>query len=293
MSQVGRVLDGKYRLTALIGSGTSANVYRGRHGDKPGMLAIKLFKKAHLKRSGNVDRFFREAQIIAKLDHPAVVRLLDWGFDGDEAFTVMEHVRGNDLRTILKEKGTLPAPRAAHLAATLADALGAANDLGIVHRDLKPANIRVLPRIGQAAEQMKILDFGVAKLTVVADASDQTLPRQLTAPGMLIGTPKYMSPEQARGATLDIRSDLYAVGVILYEMLSGAVPISAPTVVQTAIAIASEKPKDVREHVPDLDDELAQAVMRCLQKDPGKRFQTPAALRDTLRLVAARIQSGW
>ena len=205
---------------------------------------------------------------------------------------VMEHVRGRDLKELISDQGRLEAPRATQLTATLCDALAAAGKLDIVHRDLKPSNIRVLPRIGQAAERIKILDFGIAKLSRPTGPTDRTLPRQLTAPGMLVGTPKYMSPEQAKGKPLDTRSDLYTVGVILYEMLTGELPILGETIVETAIAIAGDPPRPIEELLPDVDAELAGVVMRCLNKAPEQRFPDPPSLRDKLFMIGARLAAG-
>src|SRR5438874_3825063 len=234
--------------------------------DRP--VAVKILHPHLAADEAFLERFRREAVAAARLAHPSVVATYDTGVDGSLAFIVMELVRGHTLRDELG-RGPLPAGRAAYIAAEVADALDHAHQAGIVHRDVKPANILVCDD-----GRVKVADFGIAKAASVG--------RDLTQTGALLGTAKYLSPEQVDGQPQDRRSDVYALGVVLYEMLCGRAPFTAESEMAIALAhlrTAPMSPRQVRAGVPR---PLETVVLRAMAKSPTDRFQTAADMRTAL-----------
>ncbi|HEX6186221.1 MAG TPA: protein kinase, partial [Pyrinomonadaceae bacterium] len=268
-SLVGRVLDGKYEVVAPLGTGGMGTVYRARRvliGDE---VAVKVL---HQKLTGDeklVERFRREARAAAQLHHPNVVTIHDYGeARGAEAFAyiVMELVRGESLRELLRREGRLEAPRAVSLMRDVCAGVGAAHRRGIVHRDIKPDNIIVTPADeDRPAESVKVVDFGIAKLRDMA-AEGSTL----TEAGTMVGTLFYMSPEQCKGEPLDSRADVYSLGAMLHEMLAGAPPFTASSMTSIILKHVNEPPPSLP---PDLQipQTLRAAVARALAKDPDER----------------------
>jgi serine/threonine-protein kinase len=217
-----------------------------------------------------MDRFKREAQVSAQLKHPNIVTIYDIGETEGVSYIAMEFIDGVGLDRVIATGGQLPLERAAMLGAQVADALDFAHRNGVVHRDIKPANIMV-----EAGDRVKVTDFGIAK---VMDSGDH-----LTMTGSLLGTPSYMSPEQAKGAALDGRSDLFAVGCILYEMLAGKKAFRGDSITGLIFKIITEEPPPIREMGPDLPDEIVRIIARALAKTQDARYQTGHELADDLQ----------
>jgi serine/threonine-protein kinase len=268
-SLVGRVLDGKYEIVAPLGSGGMGAVYRARRVHIGDEVAIKVL---HSRLTGDeklVERFRREARAAAQLHHPNVVTIHDYGEargPGRLAYIVMELVRGESLRDILRREGRLAPARAVALMRDVCAGVGAAHRRGIVHRDIKPDNIIVTPADeDRPAESVKVVDFGIAKLRDLA-AEGSTL----TEAGMMVGTLFYMSPEQCKGEPLDARADVYSLGAMLYEMLSGAPPFTASNITSLIFKHVAEPPPPLPEDLP-VTPALRAVVMRALSKDPDAR----------------------
>ncbi|HSF14114.1 MAG TPA: protein kinase [Vicinamibacteria bacterium] len=268
---IGRTLDGKYRIDGFLKRGGMGAVYRGTHLLLGKPVAIKLIRQEIVTSSDMIERFFREARAAAKLSHPNIVTVHDLGQTEDGTlYIIMELVEGSSLKEIIQKEGPLATERALTLARGVASALALAHRKDIVHRDLKPQNI-MISRDSEGHESPKLLDFGIAK-TLEPDTP------ALTSTGMVLGTPHYMSAEQAKGKPADRRSDLYALGIILYEMLVGKVPFddsSIPAILVKHLTEPPKPPTTLRAGIPEAVEAL---VLRCLEKEPEKRFQSAEEL---------------
>jgi len=273
---LGQVIAGRYRIEELIGEGGMGAVYRAQHTGMKKRLAVKVLHPEMLGLNEAVERFEREAIAGAHIEHPNVAAASDFGrLEDGSYFLVLELLEGEPLRSIIS-RGPLPVPRALRIAQQIAHALRAVHKLGIVHRDLKPDNV-MLVRRDRESDVVKILDFGIAKVPVNALAATRPgLVNQLTKTGMAYGTPEYMAPEQALGEEIDGRVDLYALGVMLYEMISGARPFDAESRVQLLGMVASKPPPRLSERFPllGIPPHVEAIVMRLLEKSPDKRFTT-------------------
>jgi tRNA A-37 threonylcarbamoyl transferase component Bud32 len=276
----GMLIRGKYRILNKVGQGGMGAVYKAHHVMFEELRALKVMNADLLRDEVFVRRFKQEAVIARKLDHPNAVRVddIDEAEDG-RPFIVMEYIEGVSLKKVIQEEGRLTPARAWSIAAQVAGALDAAHRIGMVHRDIKPANV-VLVHTPEG-EQAKVLDFGIAKLKEAR--ADEGAGLTLTGTGMVVGTPQYMSPEQAsgkRGDQLDGRSDLYSLGVVMYQMLTGELPFKSDTTMGLLMAHISSPPRPMLEARPGLDVPagLVQLVMRCLEKKPEMRPPTGAAL---------------
>jgi len=256
-----------YNVLEQIGQGGMGVVYKGRDSHLDRFVALKVLHDRTRKESNR--RFIREAKAASALNHPNIVTIYDIGVEGDVAFIAMEFVSGETLADAIPRQG-LPVTRALNYAVQLADGLATAHRAGIIHRDLKPRNIMVAD-----SGRLKILDFGLAKLIDRRRTADESETRtsDRTEEGQMVGTVAYMSPEQAEGRTLDVRSDIFSFGVLLYEMIAGRNPFTADTPVRTWSAIVGEPHRPVSEIVPDCPRELEQVIDRCLRKDPERRWQ--------------------
>jgi len=277
----GAVIRGKYRILGKLGQGGMAAVYKALHVGFNEVRALKVIHPELASDPSFVKRFGQEAALTRKLQHPNAVRVedIDQADDG-RPFMVMEFIEGESLKDVIERQAPLPVPRACRIAKQVAAALEAAHGLGMIHRDIKPGNILLtrLPGSGEPEEVAKVLDFGIAK---IREAHWEAGGTTLTRTGTSIGTPSYMSPEQAMGKTgegLDGRADLYSLGVVMYEMLAGELPIRAESEVQMLIGQINTAPQPIRERRPELPEAIGAVVMRCLEKDPARRPASGAAL---------------
>jgi len=264
---------GSYRISRMIGAGGMGQVYKGVHPSIGSRVAVKVLNDECARSSAIVERFFAEARAVNLIRHEHIVNVLDLSYLPDgRPYIVMEYLDGAPLSAIVRQRGGLPLGAFVHLIGEVLDALGAAHDKGIVHRDLKPDNIFVTPG-GHA----KVLDFGIAKLKPGVHEVHGS-----TRTGALLGTPHYMSPEQALGRPVDHRSDLYSLGVILYEGVTGALPFFSDVLFELLKQHIEMPPAPPRALRPDLPASLEMVVLRALEKDPNRRFQTAAELATSL-----------
>jgi serine/threonine protein kinase len=278
---IGKVVKDTYRIYDEIGQGSVATVYLAKDLERNRVVALKIIQPELAEESQFARRFRREAKLLARLDSPHVIKVLDYGEEEGIAFIVLEYVEGRTLATILEEEGALEVEWALSLARQVAQGLVHANEAGIVHRDIRPANIMVAP-----SGLVKIMDFGIAKGTDLS---------RLTATGIL-GSPHYLSPEQAGGEEVDIRSDIYSLGVTLFEMLTGQRPYEADNAVDIVLKHLQEPVPSLRQFDEGIPVQVDKLVQKCLAKDPEERFQTPGELMEaidkTLRGTEGRTPPG-
>jgi eukaryotic-like serine/threonine-protein kinase len=274
---------GPYEIIAAIGAGGMGEVYRGRDPRLGRDVAIKVLPTAVSSDPDRLHRFEQEARAAAALNHPNILAVFDIGRYNGVPYIVSELLEGETLRERLSA-GALPVRSAIDLAVQIAHGLAAAHEKGIIHRDLKPRNVFVT-----ADDRVKILDFGLAKLVAAeqaaAGASLVTTAAADTAPGIVLGTVGYMAPEQVRGAPVDRRTDIFALGVILYELISGQRPFARDTVPETMTAILREDVPDLHTRAPQVPLPLGHVIRRCLDKDPSRRFQSTQDLAFALETV--------
>ncbi len=274
-----RTLADRYRLDEVIGRGGMSTVYRGTDTSLDRVVAVKVALDPLVEESPiYLARFTQEAKSAASIGHPGVVTVYDAGADGPTRFIVMEFVPGKSLADILKEERPLEPARAADIAAQVADALAAAHAAGIIHRDNKPGNIMVEPN-----GSVKVLDFGIAR---AVDGGS------LTQTATVLGTSAYMSPEQALGQPVDARTDIYSLGCVLYEMLTGEPPFVADVAAAVMHQHVRVAPKPAIERNPAIPPDLNALVMQMLAKQPKDRPQTAAEVRDRLRQAIANPGGG-
>jgi serine/threonine-protein kinase len=279
---IGRTLDGRYRVEAVLGEGGMGLVYKARHAVLNKPFAIKVLKPEVSRDQEVMNRFQQEAQSASAIGNHHIIDISDFGSlpDGSTYF-VMEFLDGLSLTQAIEQFRPMPADRVIRVAKQLCDGLGAAHERNIVHRDLKPDNIYLVKR-GQDPDFVKVLDFGIAK---VGGSSSK-----LTKAGQVFGTPHYMSPEQCAGSQVDQRTDIYALGVILYEMCSGRVPFDADNLMGILTKHMYEQPIAPRDLPPptDVPPGLDAVIMKCLSKSADARYQTMAEMREDLE----RVQGG-
>jgi beta-lactam-binding protein with PASTA domain/tRNA A-37 threonylcarbamoyl transferase component Bud32 len=280
MSPETRTFANRYELGDEIGRGGMADVYLAHDRLLDRRVAVKVLSPQFASDPTNVERFRREAQAAAGLNHAHIVGVYDWGEEEDgTSFIVMEYVPGQTLREILQSYGRLPSMDAALIAADIADALSFAHAHGVVHRDVKPGNVLVTPQ-----GQVKVTDFGIAR----ADTSEP-----LTKTGAVVGTATYFSPEQAQGFTLDGRSDVYALGVVLYEMVTGVTPFTASSPVSVAYKHVRETPAPPSSLVPGLPPAMDRIILTAMAKDVDQRYPSALDMRaDLLRFERGRPLAG-
>ncbi|HYE13344.1 MAG TPA: serine/threonine-protein kinase, partial [Pyrinomonadaceae bacterium] len=285
---LGRVLDDKYRLDARLGEGGMGAVYRATHLLIERPVAVKVLSTRLVTDEAARERFRREALAAGRIQHSNAVAVTDFGETSDGlVYIVMELLEGRSLRDVLAREAPLDPARAVSLMLQTSAAVAAAHEAGVIHRDLKPGNIFVVQR-PSAPYLVKVLDFGIAKLGAGA-AGDAAFHDTLTGTGVMIGTPRYMSPEQCDGATLTPASDVYSLGVILYEMLTGQTPFTGATPLALALKHSSETPRPPRELVQTIPPALESLVLRALAKAPEERQRDAGELRRELYEVAERL----
>jgi len=271
-----KVINGRYALRERIASGAMAEVYLADDLQLGRQVAVKVLQPKQAGDPKAVERFRREARAAAALNHPNLVTVFDWGIDAGRAFLVMQYVAGSDLRQLLAQRGVLPETEALHLAADIAAGLEVAHRQGIVHRDVKPRNVLV-----DANSNALLADFGIAA------PSDER-----AEDGSVYGTALYVSPEQALGRAVDGRGDLYSLGALLYELLTGRPPFTGDTAAEVAaqhVDAAVVPPREIR---PGLSAATERVVLRALEKEPGQRFRDAAEMRAALLAAAASGDSG-
>src|SRR5205085_4925023 len=277
---------GNYRILARLGEGGMGVVYKAEDTRLGRLVAIK-FPTPGGDRQTFRARFLNEARAISALNHPHIATVHDYGETPEgEPFLVMELVGGQDLNEKLRT-GTLTLGEAVRIIATVAGALDSAHKRGIVHRDVKPSNVRI-----SNEQQVKVLDFGLSKQIdeFKLDADAETMrPPPLTSPGIVVGTPNYLSPEQARAVPVDARSDIFALGALLYECITGRPAFVGSNVIEIGGQVLHVDPPAPSEINPNVPAELDQVTLKALAKDPEERYQTAAEMQTDLQLVAATL----
>jgi serine/threonine-protein kinase len=287
---VGRTLAGSYLILDLVGVGGMGRVYRAEQRMLGRTVAIKVVHPHLLSDEQSVARFYNEARAASRLNHPNSVSIIDFGRTDDGIlYLVMEFLQGRDLARVMREDGPLPLARICELLIAVLAALGEAHALGVVHRDLKPENI-IIERLRTGSDLIKVVDFGLAKLLGTAAGGESSV----TSPGLVCGTPDYMSPEQGRGLPLDGRGDLYAVGVILFELLAEHLPYIADTPTNVVLRHIQDPIPDVREAAPErnIPQRLGEVTSFALAKLPEDRFQTANEMANALRRALGELQPG-
>jgi len=278
--RVGRVLAGKYLIEAPIGSGAAATVYRATHRDLRRSVAIKILHAENQGESQFLRRFKSEALTASKLEHANVTRVIDFGEENGELYLVMELVTGRSLEALIAAEGPLPQRRVIDIGIQVCRALVFAHAQGVIHRDIKPENVMLVADFdddGEPCDLVKVCDFGLAKMR------DPVPGEEITITGMLCGSPAYMSPEQTRGGELDIRTDIYSLGVTLFEALTGALPFDAYSIGELFMKKCTETPRRVSELVPHVDPLLDDIVFRAMATRPDARHESAKELRIELR----------
>jgi serine/threonine protein kinase len=283
---IGRTIAGNYVILDLVGIGGMGRVYRAEQRALGRTVAIKVVHPHLLSDEQSVARFYNEARAASRLNHPNSVSIIDFGRTDDGIlYLAMEFLQGRDLARIMREDGPLPIPRLCEILMSVLAALGEAHVLGVVHRDLKPENV-IIERLRTGSDLVKVVDFGLAKLQGPASPDSS-----VTSPGLVCGTPDYMSPEQGRGLALDGRGDLYSVGVILFELLTEQLPYIADTPTNVVLKHIQEAVPDPRERAPEraIPERLAEVVRKALGKLPEERYQTASDMADALRRALSEI----
>ncbi len=269
---LGRVFNQRYRLKEKLGSGGMAEVFLADDLLLGREVAVKVLHPQFASDPAFIQRFRNEAQAAANLNHPNIVNIYDWGNEGDQYYIVMEYVEGRDLKDVLRSEGRILPERAAEITAEISAALQFAHRRNLVHRDIKPHNI-IITNLGQ----VKVMDFGIAR---------QGNGGGITQTGVVMGTPQYISPEQAQGLAVDGRSDIYSLGVVLYEMLTGQVPFDDPSPVTITYKQVREDPLPPSMIDPEIPPALEAIVMKAMAKNPANRFQSAQEMKaDLLRFL--------
>src|SRR5438477_10809554 len=279
MTLAGRVFSNRYEIQRELAQGGMAEVYLAHDQLLNRPVAMKALFPEYAREPSFVERFRREAQAAANLNHPNIVAIYDWGQEDGTYFIVMEYVEGRVLRDLIRSEAPLDPNQAAEITAEIASALAFAHRNGVVHRDVKPGNV-LLTQSGT----VKVTDFGIAR----AGTSDG-----LTQTGSVMGTATYFSPEQAQGLPVDGRSDVYALGVVLYEMVTGVAPFTAESPASVAYKHVREEPESPAARAPDLPPDLEHIILTAMAKDADSRYQTADELRtDLLRFVRGQPPLG-
>ncbi|NOY91247.1 MAG: serine/threonine protein kinase, partial [Deltaproteobacteria bacterium] len=279
---IGQTIDDRYAVESVLGEGGMGLVYRARHIVLGKPLAIKVLRPDVSRDEEIIKRFKQEAQSASAIGNQHIIEISDFGtLPNGSTYFVMEFLEGNDLTHVIEEQQPIAPRRVTHIARQLCKALGAAHDKGIVHRDLKPDNIYLVKR-GDDIDFVKVLDFGIAK---VGGSSSK-----LTRAGQVFGTPHYMSPEQCAGSGVDHRTDIYALGVILYEMVTGKVPFDADNLMGILTKHLYEQPVPPRQVNPNVPPDLEAVIQRCMTKEADQRYPSMADVVADLDRLDAGIR---
>ena len=285
---IGRIFLGRYEAVRLLGEGGMGKVYLARQLDLGRQVVIKVMHDHVAAESKFRDRFQRETLLMARFAHPYAVSLFDASLT-DGPCIVMEYIRGVNLEILLQKNGRLGAARVGRLVGQLCEVLQAAHDQGLIHRDLKPANLMIVDH-DSPREKVKVMDFGLAKLMDASSLSDY----RASSAEFAVGTPGYICPEQVRGDNVDHRGDIYSVGVMIYELLTGRLPFVGPSSMDLMLAHATEMPPRFRDlGLPiEIPEAVEAAVFTCLEKDPAERPQSARELCEIYETALAMEQSG-
>src|SRR5690348_4001572 len=276
---VGEVLVDRYELEELVGTGGMSSVYRAHDRLLDRKVALKILHEHHGLDEASVERFRREARAVASVSHPNVVTVIDRGEQDGRQFIVFEYIEGENLKRLVERQGTLPTEQALELVIQVAGGLAFAHREGIVHRDVKPQNV-LLDGAGTA----KVTDFGIARSLAVRQGMTQT--------GTVLGTSDYIAPEQAQGQVVDEQSDVYSLGVVLYELLTGRVPFPGENFVAVAMRHINEPPPHVRDLRPEVSPRVDAAIARAMAKRPADRFASMNELGVELEACLAELRTG-
>jgi serine/threonine protein kinase len=271
----GSTFAGRYQIIEELGKGGMGKVYKALDKEIDGKVALKLIKPEVAADKNTIKRFQNELKFARKISHRNVCRMYDLNKEEGSYYITMEYVPGEDLKSTIRRVGPLGAGKTIFIAKQVCEGLEEAHRLDVVHRDLKPQNI-MIDKEGNA----RIMDFGIAR---------SVAGKGITGAGVMIGTPEYMSPEQAEVKEVDERSDIYSLGVILYEMVTGRVPFEGETPLGIAMKHKSEVPKNPKELNAQVPDDLSRVILMCLEKDKGKRYQSASALRSELEKIEKGI----
>ena len=269
---------GKYEIVGKIGQGAMGEVYRAHDAILNRDVAVKTMSAAIGSDDELRKRFHREAQSAARLNHPNIITVYDFGEEGGKIYMAMELLEGRDLKDVIGRHTPLTLDQKVQLMEQITEGLAFAHAKDVVHRDLKPANIHIQPN-----GQVKIMDFGLAKLA----SSD------MTRAGMIMGTPNYMSPEQVRGEKADSRSDVFSLGAVFYELLANRKPFEADSLHAVLFQVMQNEPEPLLRVVPDIPPLLAQLVEKAMSKDSAARHRDASEMRDAVRQVRGQLSSGW
>jgi serine/threonine-protein kinase len=271
----GKVIGDRFEILSTLGAGGMGVVYKVRDRELDDLVALKMLKRDVWGDRELLDRLKSELKLARKITHPNVLRTFDFGDVDGIPFITMEYVRGITLRYLLTQTGSLPYSAGLRLARQLCRGLQAAHEVGVLHRDIKPENLIVQPN-GNA----KLMDFGIARPIQRVDQGQ-------TQAGMVVGTPQYLAPEQLQGKAIDERADLWAVGVVIFEIFTSQTPFRGDNPMQMIVATLNEQPTPPRTYWPQMPEPLEQIILRCLARDPAKRYRTAAALLADLEALRA------
>lgn len=272
--QVGQLFASRYDIQSIIGEGGMGIVYKAHDRELDDIVAIKTLRSEALSADPTLlDRFKQEIRLARRITHPNILRTHDLGESNGLRYLSMEFVKGITLKGLVEQDQLIPTPVALRIAKQICAGLAAAHEVGVIHRDIKPQNIIIEPTGG-----LKVMDFGIARLTQE---------RGMTAAGTVVGTPDYMSPEQARGRNLDFRSDIYSTGVVLYELFTSVLPFEGDTPLAVVLKHVQENPPSPQAKNPRIDPKIAAIILKCMQKDPAERFQSVNQLYEALTKVTA------
>ncbi|MEG2368740.1 MAG: Stk1 family PASTA domain-containing Ser/Thr kinase [Raoultibacter sp.] len=266
-NMMGRVFNNRYKISDRIGIGGMAEVYRAQDSVLGRVVAVKVMLPQYAADPAFTQRFRQEAAAAANLQSPYIVNVYDWGQDQGIYYIVMEYVRGSDLKTAIKERGAINQRKVAEIGSQVCQALSVAHNLDIIHRDIKPQNLMIQPD-----GNVKVMDFGIAR------AKNSVM----TQTSSVLGTAHYVSPEQAQGKELTATSDIYSLGIVLYEAVTGRLPFDGPDAVSVAMKQVNDLPVSPREINPDIDIALEGIIMKALEKDPNRRFATAGEMKHAL-----------
>ena len=275
--EIGQIIKERYEIIQLLGEGGMSYVYKANDKQLKRTVAIKTLKPNYVQQEKFVERFKREAQTAANLNHPNIVQIFDWGI-GDEPFFVMEYIEGNTLTSIIAKRRTISLNDVLFIGAQVSSGLQAAHSKGLVHRDIKPGNIMITPE-----GKVKVTDFGIVSL--------QNEESDITKTGSILGTASYISPEQAQGKPVSKESDLYSLGTVLYELITGRPPFEGDTPIATATKHITDKPEKLSVLRPDIPKGIENAVLKLLHKYPKDRFKNAEDLRAILLQQKTQLQA--